>query len=263
MKEKDLIGYAHKVLSFRMNVIKACKLKGIEPPTDEQISCYINDYGFNVTDFMSDYTEHEGMFRTPFEDFKACINNISWGDNKPTEDEIATFYGTYGNNISLFCQQRTIKNMASIERKLYLKTIETLKDEGLVALWNTFIDEARIYGEDSYIYDLKNRETAKFLAVNMSVEEYKTLCSMRDKDNVRFLQWTSLSDNSIRKADPKGTITAFWREIVERILLFPDLYAYLSTENWMLEYVKECIYPILLSSCGIEVDTNANTISFS
>ena len=33
-KEKDLIGFAHKVISFRMNVIKACKAKGIDAPTD-------------------------------------------------------------------------------------------------------------------------------------------------------------------------------------------------------------------------------------
>ena len=46
-KEKDLIGFAHKVISFRMNVIKACKAKGITPPTDEQISDYISNYGLN------------------------------------------------------------------------------------------------------------------------------------------------------------------------------------------------------------------------
>lgn len=62
-KEKDLIGFAHKVISFRMNAIKACKAKGIDAPTDEQISDYINNYGLHFKDFMADFTEHEGIFR--------------------------------------------------------------------------------------------------------------------------------------------------------------------------------------------------------
>jgi hypothetical protein len=127
-KEKDLIGFAHKVISFRMNVIKACKAKGIDVPTDEQISNYINGYGLHFEDFMADFTEHEGMFRclrTPLEEFKDKIKEISWG-TPPTEEEILAFFNKNGNNIGLFCNQRTISKMKPLERKIYLKTIEVL-----------------------------------------------------------------------------------------------------------------------------------------
>ena len=77
-KEKDLIGFAHKVIDFRTNVIKACKAKGIDAPTDEQISDYINDYGLHFEDFMADFIEHEGMFclQSPLEKFKKMISEI-------------------------------------------------------------------------------------------------------------------------------------------------------------------------------------------
>ena len=147
-KEKDLIGFAHKVISFRMNAIKACKAKGIDAPTDEQISDYINNYGLHFEDFMADFTEHEGIFRclrTPLEEFKDEIKKISWG-TPPTEEEILAFFNKNGNNIGLFCNQHAISKMKPLERKIYLKTIEVLPTEGLVALWNLFIEESAHYG---------------------------------------------------------------------------------------------------------------------
>lgn len=120
-KEKDLIGFAHKVISFRMNAIKACKAKGIDAPTDEQISDYINNYGLHFEDFMADFTEHEGIFRclrTPLEEFKDEIKKISWG-TPPTEEEILAFFNKNGNNIGLFCNQHAISKMKPLERKKF------------------------------------------------------------------------------------------------------------------------------------------------
>lgn len=267
-KEKDLIGFAHKVISFRMNVIKACKGKGIMPPTDEQISDYINDYGLHFEDFMADYTEHEGMFRclrTPLEDFKAEVNSIQWG-NKPTEDEIVAFFNQHGNNIGLFCNQRTIKDMKPLERKTYLKTIEKLSVKHLTTLWNCFIEESAYYGEDSYIYDLENKKDIKFLREHMNCEEIQCISNLA-KNGIRFIQWFSLNDNSIKaksEDDIKSTITCFWSEIFERIMLYPSAYNFnveIYCEGDASTYFDDVFFPIIAKEVGYLIDGDKGTIT--
>jgi len=265
-KEKDLIGFAHKVISFRMNVIKACKAKGIDVPTDEQISDYINDYGLHFEDFMSDYTEHEGMFRclrTPLEDFKAEVNSIQWGE-KPTEDEIVAFFNQHGNDIEMFCNQHTIKNMKPLERKVYLKTLEMLPTEGLVALWNLFIEESALYCEDSYIYDLESQEDSKFLREHMENFEMQTIRSMIEQ-KVRYIQWFALNDKSIQgRTDEsiKRIITAYWSEIFERIMIFPSCYQRLMGKQWGIDYFDEIVWPIITKEVGIEICTETNEMKY-
>ena len=264
-KEKDLIGFAHKVIGFRMNVIKACKSKGIDVPTDEQISDYINGYGLKFEDFMADYTEHEGMFRclkTPLEEFKDSVTNIHFGV-KPTDEEILTFFNTYGNNVSLFCEQRTIKEMNPIERKTYLKTIEKLSEEKLINLWNAFIEESGLYGSDSYIYDLTNEKDGKFLANHMDGAQLKTICNMATK-GVRFVQWLNLNDGSIfEKSDIKHTITAYWSEIFERIMLYPSAYNFnveIYCEGDGSTYFDDVFFPVIAKEVGYIVDGDKGTI---
>lgn len=266
-KEKDLIGFAHKVISFRMNVIRVCKTKGIDVPTDEQISDYISNYGLNFDNFMADYTEHEGMFRclrTPLEDFKAEVNSIQWG-NKPTEDEIVAFFNQHGNDIKMFCNQRTIKSMKPLERKVYLKTLEMLPTEGLAALWNLFIEESAHYGEDSRIYDLSNSEDSKFLSEHMDDTELKIISNMVTQYDIRYVQWFSLNGNSIHgktDEDIKRTITAFWSEIFERIMIFPSCYQRLMGKQWGIEYFDEIVWPIITKEVGIEICTETNEMKY-
>jgi hypothetical protein len=266
-KEKDLIGFAHKVISFRMNVIKACKAKGIDVPTDEQISDYINDYGLHFENFMADFTEHEGMFRclrTPLEEFKNEIKAISWG-TPPTEDEIVAFFNQHGNNIGLFCNQRTIKDMKPLERKMYLKTLEMLPTEGLVLLWNLFIEESALYGEDSRIYDLSNLEDSKFLNEHMDVAELKTISNMVTQNDIRYVQWFALNDKSIQgRTDEniKRIITAYWSEIFERIMIFPSCYQRLMGKQWGIEYFDEIVWPIITKEVGIEICTETNEMKY-
>ena len=265
-KEKDLIVFAHKVIHFQKNVIKLCKEKGIDVPTDEQISAYINDYGLHLDDFMADYIEHEGMFRclrTPLEDFKAEVNSIQWG-NKPTEDEIVAFFNQHGNDIGLFCNQRTIKSMKPLEFKVYLKTLELLPTEGLAALWNLFIGESAHYGADSYIYDLFNSEDIKFLSEHMDSLENQTIRNMIE-EGVRYVQWFALNDKSIQgRTDEniKHTITAFWSEIFERIMLFPSCYQRLMGKQWGIEYFDEIVWPIITKEVGIEICTETNEMKY-
>lgn len=266
-KEKDLISFAHKVISFRMNVIKACKAKGIDAPTDEQISTYINDYGLHLDDFMADYIEHEGMFRclqSPLEKFKKMVSEITFS-TKPTDEEIVTFFNTYGDNVPLFCEQRTIKEMNPIERKTYLKTIEKLSEEKLVKLWNTFIEESAHYGEDSYIYDLTNKKDGKFLASHMDGGQFKTICNMAEM-GVRFVQWFSLNDGSIcEKSDIKHTITAYWSEIFERIMLYPSAYDDFDVEIFCegdgSTYFSDVFFPVIAKEVGYIVDGDKGTIT--
>ena len=261
-KEKDLIGFAHKVISFRMNAIKACKAKGIDAPTDEQISDYINNYGLHFEDFMADFTEHEGIFRclrTPLEEFKDEIKKISWG-TPPTEEEILAFFNKNGNNIGLFCNQHAISKMKPLERKIYLKTIEVLPTEGLVALWNLFIEESAHYGEDSYIYDLKNPEDVKFLRSRMENLEMQTIRSMIE-ERVRYVQWFALSDKSIQGRTDENIqriITAYWSEIFARIMIFPSCYQRLMG----IEYFDEIVWPIITKEVGIEICTETNEMKY-
>jgi len=264
-KEKDLIGFAHKVISFRMNVIKACKAKGIDAPTDEQISAYINDYGLHLDDFMADYIEHEGMFRclqSPLEKFKKIVSEITFS-TKPTDEEIVTFFNTYGDNLQLFCEQRTIKEMKPIERKTYLKTIEKLSEEKLVKLWNTFIEESGHYGSDSYIYDLASKEDWKFLANHMDGEQFKPICDMAIK-GVRFVQWLNLNDGSIcEKSDIKYTITAYWSEIFERIMLYPSAYNFdveIYGKGDASTYFDDVFFPVIAKEVGYIIDGDKGTI---
>lgn len=266
-KEKDLIGFAHKVISFRMNVIKACKAKGIDAPTDEQISDYINDYGLHFEDFMADYTEHEGMFRclrTPLEEFKDEIKAIQWG-TPPTEEEILAFFNKNGNNIGLFCNQRTISKMKPLERKIYLKTIEVLPTEGLAALWNLFIEESAHYGEDSYIYDLENPEDIKFLREHMEGCEFQTIKNMKEQ-KVRYVQWFALNDKFIQgRTDEsiKRIITAYWSEIFERIMLYPSAYnfnAEIYCEGDGSAYFDDVFFPIIAKEVGYLIDGDKGTI---
>jgi hypothetical protein len=265
-KEKDVIGFAHKVISFRMNIIKACKAKGIEPPTDEQISEYINGYGINLIDFMADYTEHEGIFRnlqTPFEQFSKAVAEISWGV-APTKEEIKAFFEKYGNNIELFRNQRIIKEMHPIERKAYLKTIEKLSEEKLVELWNTFIKESALYGEDSYIYDLTNEEDSEYLRKYMCGAQIKTITDMITQNNTRFIQWFNLNDGSIcEKSNIKGVIVAYWSEIFERIMLYPSAYNFdveIYCKGDASTYFDDVFFPIIAKEVGYIVNGDKGTI---
>ena len=264
-KEKDLVGFAHKVISFRMNVIKACKAKGIDVPTDEQISAYINDYGLHLDDFMADYIEHEGMFRclqSPLEKFRKMVSEITFS-SKPTDEEIISFFNTYGDNVPLFCEQRTIKEMNPIERKTYLKTIEKLSEEKLVKLWNAFIEESALYGKDSYIYDLASHKELAFLAEHMEHEQMHKVSELM-KNGTRFFQWLNLNDGSIcEKSDIKHTITAYWSEIFERIMLYPSAYNFdveIYCEGDGSTYFDDVFFPIIAKEVGYLIDGDKGTI---
>lgn len=255
-KEKDLISFAHKVITFATNIIECCKINRIDAPSHEQISAYINDYGFHFEDFMTDYIEHEGMFRrlmTPLEKFKKKLDEITFS-TKPTDEEIAAFFKVHGDNVSLFCEKMIIKNMNPIERKTLLATIDRLSEDRLVKLWNTFIEESGIYGGDSIIFDLLDKDDCETLGKHMNGSQVNVIHDMKG-NGTRFVQWFFLNDFSIvEKKNIKGIIIAYWREIFERIMLYPSAY----TQG---TYFDEVFFRVLAKEVGYVIDGDKGTIT--
>lgn len=67
MENLNVIEKANKVLGFRLQISNACKKQNVKMPSDEKIAEYIEQgYGFDVKDFMADYTSCEGIFRCEF-----------------------------------------------------------------------------------------------------------------------------------------------------------------------------------------------------
>jgi len=267
-KKKDLITFSKQVISFRMNVIKACKEKNIEVPTDEQISDYINDYGLHLADFMADYIEHEGMFRclkTPLEAFKEKVNGIEWG-NKPSDEQIEKFFAKNGDNLPLFCKIQNIASMKPLERKMYFKTIQALTAPYLVKLWNVFIEESALYGEDSYIYDLQSKKDVNFLRDELSDDEFEDMKSIVCRENANYVQYFFTDNKRINPHnddDIECVITAYWGEIFERILCFPSAYMVLNGDgDNHIDYFEEVVWPILLKEVGIKYDESNYTIEY-
>ena len=227
-KEKNVIEYAHKVLSFRMNVAKACKAKNIEVPSDEKIGEYISLYGFNLNDFMSDYMEKEGIFRDPINNFIKNIKAMEL-DNPPSEEDIRKYAEKHDLDIAKFVKYHNIQNFKGVMKEVLLKTLE-FDDETLVYLWNLFIEESQIYGENSYIYDLENEEDVDFILQNWPAKMKAELTRMTrgaelKGDKIRFIQWfADTTENIYVKKDIAAIIIAYWGEIFERIIEFPTIY---------------------------------------
>ena len=249
----NLVEKAQKVIGFKLQISNACKKQGIAAPTDEQISKYINDYGMDIKKFMSDYTEHEGMFRSPIKDFADKVWEYAWSeDNKPTMEEMTAWTEKNGYNVEDFLHQRSIASYDPLERATLLKTLE-IGDSLLVKLWNKFIEESAMYGEDSYIYDLKNPNDVAFLNTHMSSDEQKGVKHLRAVTNVRYIQWLSQTQNgnSINaKTDIKGMIIAYWSDIFLRVMTYPELYGVFMNSH----YFFDVFFPIVREFIGYTFD---------
>lgn len=182
------------------------------------------------------------------EEFKMEINKFSWY-NKPTEDEILKFFNEFGNNIKLFCEQRTIKEMKPIERKLFFATIDKLTTAQLVALWNLFIEESAIYGEDSCIIDLKNESDMCFINTALFIEDEKAEEKVLNwkKNDVRYIQWHYFTDGELREVkDIKGMFIAYWGDIYERIIECPSCYVeFADNDGNKVYYLDDVLAPII------------------
>ena len=148
-----------------------------------------------------------------------------------------------GYDVSKFLHERTIASYSPLERATLLKTLE-MGDILLVKLWNKFIEESAMYGEDSYIYDLTNAEDVKFLNEHMENDEKKEVKWQQKHNNARYIQWFSQNGNAINvKTDIKGVIIAYWSDIFGRVMGYPDLYGRLINGQVGTDYFFDVFWP--------------------
>jgi hypothetical protein len=164
------------------------------------------------------------------DDFKAELALIEWGpDGQPTDEEIAAYVAENGYNVHGFITHHVINTYKGFEKATLLRAL-ALDDAELVKLWNKFIEEGALYGEDSYIYDLEKADDRIYLTNHMPkdlrAELTRSISNAKLHGNeVRFIQWFALNDNSVRiKTDIKGIIVAYWSEIFERMMGYPMCY---------------------------------------
>ena len=262
-EKMNIVERANKVLSFRKVIRDLCRKKGLDYPSDEKIAEWINQcYGWDVDDFMKDYTEHEGIFRTPLADFSAKVWEYAWSEkNKPTIEEMTAWTEKNGYDVSKFLHERTIASYSPLERATLLKTLE-MGDLLLVKLWNRFIEESAMYGEDSYIYDLTNAEDVKFLNEHMEIDERKEVRWQQTHNNARYIQWFSQNGNAINvKTDIKGVIIAYWSDIFGRVMGYPDLYGSLNADQVGTDYFFDVFWPSVREFNGYLFDERDGSLT--
>jgi len=246
---ENCIDFSNAVLQMRCQIINACKDKGLEPPTDKQISDYIIGYGVNVKDFMADYEEGEGMFRNlAFKRFKDKVCAVNWAQ-VPTDEEIESFFNEHGNNFSLYMETINIGAMTDAERVTYLGTITRLSERKLVDLWNAFIEEGTAYGKDSHIYDREDIE--KF------DEEGKEKIKSVLGSEKRYFQWFYDEEMPHVAGNIKNIILGYWSDIFPRIMMYPSAYEF-DVELWCdgdgSTYFSNVFFPNLATLLGYRVD---------
>lgn len=265
MADLNIIERANKILTFRKYIREECRKKGLDYPSDEKIAEYIADCGgeecvYDLNDFMGDYESKIGVFKDPFNDFKAELEKITWGD-KPTEAEMREFFNKNGNDVHGFIRENTIKSYVGIVKDTLLATLK-LSDVTLVALWNTFIEESAKYGEDSYIYDLKYNADVSYINEIFPKDKIAELTRVIRNENLhgkelRFFQWFNLNDNKIHVIDNiKDTIVAYWDEIFERIMIYPNLY---SLGEY--DYFTDIFWDVCMKHLGYAYDEHSNKLN--
>lgn len=266
MDNLNIIEQAIKVTSFRKAVRDLCRKKGIDYPTDEKIAEYItyeSSCDFDANKLVNDYINKVGIFKDPYVEFAAKIDTYAWGDNKPTEAEMREYIATKGTDVKAFLREHTINSYKPLERKVLLETLK-LPIKALVSLWNTFIEESAIYGDDSCIYTLDDVKDVRYLEEHMTSKEFRRVQAIGNM-GIPFLQWftSTLNDGDIKNDDDihgrseddiKSTIVAFWGEIFERIILFPNLYETIYDGKTPLCYFYEVVWEEFCKTLGYVVD---------
>lgn len=227
----NIIERANKIITFRKYIREECRKKGLDYPSDEKLAEYINnESNYNVDTFMDMYINKKGIFKDPMDDFKAELALIEWGEGEqPTDEEITEYVRENGYNVHGFITHHVINTYKGFEKATLLRAL-ALDDAELVKLWNKFIEEGALYGEDSYIYDLEKADDRIYLTNHMPKDLRAELTRKINNaklhgNEVRFIQWFALNDNSVRiKTDIKGIIVAYWSEIFERMMGYPMCY---------------------------------------
>ena len=251
----NLVEKANKVMTFRKYIREECRKKGLEYPSDEKISQYINGkYGMNVADFMADYKEREGIFREPISDFCKELEKYEFGDNKPTLEEVKEWTEKNGYDVSLFLRERTIKSM----KPFYRKTIERalkLNESTLVKLWNWFIQESGCYGKDSHIFDLANPRDCDWLLNHISKRDLSYIVGLVDVRYVQVLSKEGEPKDYIHVVKSiKGTIVAYWEDMVDSIMSFGGLcydFDKYEAQDYSQSVMNNVFQPVIREMCDV------------
>lgn len=195
------------------------------------------------------------------------------GVTAPSDEQIGEYINQgYGMDVNNFMADwtehegmfRIVDAYSPLEQKTLDATLK-LSDDLLRELWNQFIEEAAIYGEDSYIYDLADVEDSKFLGEHMDNEELLATCLIATKNNGRYIQWLANNDNSIKVVkDMKSIIKAYWGEIFERIMLYPNCYGFdvqIYAEGDGSTYFDDVFFPVIAEEVGYKIDGGKGTIT--
>ena len=265
MADLNIVEKANKVLSFRKMIRATCQKEGLEYPSDEKIAEYITSgLGMDVDEFMKAYKGKVGIFKDPFIDFKKAISEYGFV-NTPTDDDMRSYVAENGYNVKGFVRYHRANSFDGIEKDTLLATLK-LKANKLAKLWNIFVEESAMYGEDSYIYDLNKPQEMEFLGKHMKNEQMKRVYAIKNK-GVRYLQWYSLNDNSIKGRsddDVIDTIVAYWDDIFPRIMLYPYAYQFKVekyTDGDGSTYFDDIFFPILAEKLGYKIDGDKGTIT--
>ena len=257
MADLNIIEKANKVLTFRKYIREECRKKGLEYPSDAKISEYINQkYGMNVDDFMADYTEKEGIFRDPFNDFKAEVSKHVWV--KTTDEEMRNFVTEQGYNVHGFLRHKLIDGYKPLEKDILIATITKLNTYQLVRLWNKFIEESAIYGVDSYIYDLDDADDLKTLRGGLKPSEWAKVVGFK----CRYVSWHNLNDGRLLKYDDesiKDVIVGYWYDIFPRLMVWSELYETIGEGEDGIAYFDFIVRPIICKHLGYEYDPERGT----
>lgn len=195
------------------------------------------------------------------------------GVTAPSDEQIGEYINQgYGMDVNDFMADwtehegmfRIVDAYSPLEQKTLDATLK-LSDDLLRELWNQFIEEAAIYGEDSYIYDLASKEDSKFLGEHMDNEELLATCLIATKNNGRYIQWLANNDKSIKVVkDMKSIIKAYWGEIFERIMLYPSCYGFdvqIYAEGDGSTYFDDVFFPVIAEEVGYKIDGGKGTIT--
>ena len=105
-----------------------------------------------------------------------------------------------------------------------------------------------------------------YLSEHMSGVQLKAVSDMVIKNDTCYVQWFSLNDNTIKaksEEDIKSTITAYWEEIFERIMLYPSAYNFnveIYCEGDGSTYFDDVFFPIIAKEVGYLIDGDKGTI---
>ena len=253
----NVVENAIKVTSFRKRVREICRQFDFDYPTDEEIAEWIDGGGeLNALDFVTDRVLNYKLNK-----FVADLK--SEGMTDLNMDDVKAFYEKYGGNVDLYVDNYIINRLNNVERRTYVATVDKLTTMAMVKLWNTFLEESALYGDDSYIYDLNDDSELMFLKDHMEHDELEKVKELQ-LENVRYIQWANLNNNEIAKVDNiKRTLLRFWTEIFERIMVYPSAYNFkLNTcmEDGKPTYFDDVFFPALAREIGYDINPDRGTI---